>query len=190
MSNPAAMGGIVPGAIEVQVSASGGDGECGDGSPATPTITGAYVECRSNTSIFHRRLGWVWQNCAIPKGAPISSAIVRAHHINSVAYRDQYGTLYGHASDNSPLIQAVLDDLIRPQTTANVSWIATLAGNAWNDSPDISTIIQEIVDRPGWASGNGICIMNIPSHVVNYQARYDAWDGLPANAAKLIVSWG
>lgn len=189
-ANPAAMGGIVPGSIEVQIGQSAGDGDAGDGAAAAPVINLNYVECRANTSIWHRRIGWVFESCAIPKGATISSAKIQAHHINSAAYRDQYGDIYGEDTDSAALITTGAGDLWRTLTTASVSWIDTLTQNDWNDSPDISTVIQEIIDRPLWVSGNNICILVVPSHAVNYQARYIAYDGTPADAAKLLVSWG
>lgn len=47
------------------------------------------------------------------------------------------------------------------QTTATVSWAsipATTAGTAIT-SPNISTILQEIVDRPGWTNNNNVVIL-------------------------------
>ena len=34
----------------------------------------------------------------------------------------------------------------RPLTTAGVDWDGTLTDNAWNDSPDIASVIQELAD--------------------------------------------
>ena len=40
-------------------------------------------------------------------------------------------------------------------TTANASWTVP-ASEAVHDSPEIKTIVQEIIDRSGWASGNAM----------------------------------
>lgn len=47
-----------------------------------------------------------------------------------------------------------------PETTAKVDWDRVgFAANTLYTSPDISSIIQEIVNRPGWAFNNHLAIM-------------------------------
>jgi hypothetical protein len=45
-------------------------------------------------------------------------------------------------------------------TTAVVDWnsIAAFTSGVWYFSPDISTIIQEIIDRPGWIATNSLAV--------------------------------
>ena len=52
----------------------------------------------------------------------------------------------------------------RPRTSAQVSWNPAPWGTARDAgpdqrTPDISAIIQEIVNRPGWSSGNSLAIL-------------------------------
>ncbi len=64
------------------------------------------------------------------------------------------------------------------RTSAVVPWdgIETWTGGTWYQSPEIKTIIQEIFDRGGWASGQHIVIM---------------WedDGSDANAARQAIAY-
>ncbi len=62
-------------------------------------------------------------------------------------YKSRRGTVVGGA-DNSKL------------TTAQVDWdaIEHFVGNTWYNSPDIKTIIQELIDQTGWLSGNAMAL--------------------------------
>jgi hypothetical protein len=73
-------------------------------------------------------------------------------------------TIHGEATDDALAFAPSLFDISsRPKTLALVSW----SPPAWNakardpaqKTPDISPIIQEIVDRSGWSSGNALTIL-------------------------------
>jgi len=96
----------------------------------------------------------------LTNGTEITSATLR-----TMAYLSGTGAssllLQGEAYDSTDSYDAANTSIgNRAVTTAQVSW--PVAG-AWledstNDSPDIATIVQEIVDRPGWSSGNAMAI--------------------------------
>jgi len=75
----------------------------------------------------------------------------------------------------------------RAKTTAYVNWTLT-GGTGWNISPDISSVIQEVVNRAGWVSGNAIVLYILGGfgggadwmRSYNYGA---------AQAAKLAITW-
>lgn len=100
-----------------------------------------------------------FQNVTIPQGATINSAILHIY-----AHEDEEDeaivTVYGEAIDNSPIFNEdeALDD--RTFTTASVDWTISDSWIMWEpyQSPDLSVIIQEIVDRTGWASGNSLTL--------------------------------
>lgn len=98
-------------------------------------------------------------NVTIPQGAVILSAHVTFH-----AHDTQSGILYAYIAGND------VDNAVAPTTKEGASglaltdetvpWepVAMTAGQEY-DTPDISDIIKEIVDRPGWASGNAMQIL-------------------------------
>lgn len=96
-------------------------------------------------------------NVTIANGATISSAI-----ITLVAYNARSGdfgvNIYAEASDDSvaPTTDVAFDAL--SLSSESVSWTTSdgWTGGVSYDSPDISSVIQEIVDRVGWTSGNAI----------------------------------
>lgn len=77
-------------------------------------------------------------------------------------------------------------------TTASVDWDpSTWTNNTWVNSPDISTVIQEIVNRGSWASGNDlrIAIWNDGTTGQNVVA-FEDYDTSSSLAAKLTISTG
>jgi major membrane immunogen (membrane-anchored lipoprotein) len=105
--------------------------------------------------------GLRFKDVQIPQGATITNATLNVWVYGS-NYDDPDITFYGHNTDDSPTIEGSTgqDELInRILTTSNVQWIDQGIGNGWRRSPDISNIIQEIVNRPGWKKGNNITII-------------------------------
>ena len=72
---------------------------------------------------------------------------------------------HGEDTDNSPGFSSSVSEVsTRTKTTATATWAPT----DWDIvdeqhvSSDLTALIQEIVDRPGWTPGNGLTI--IQSH--------------------------
>lgn len=99
----------------------------------------------------------------VPAGATILHAYVqfRADEASSVATNLTVG---GQASDNAPpFTTAKFNVSSRPDTTASVPWAPPAwslgqAGSAQR-TPDLSAVVQEIVSRPGWGSGNALVLV-------------------------------
>ena len=99
----------------------------------------------------------------IPQGSSITTAYVQftARSTNSGTTSI---TIYGEDADNAPAILLEANNLSsRTPTTASVTW----APNAWTidgagpdqQTPDISSIVEEIVGRAGWSSGNALFLV-------------------------------
>jgi hypothetical protein len=105
--------------------------------------------------------GLRFRNVEIPQGATVTNATLNVRVFGS-NFDDPDITFYGHNTDNSPAIEGSTgeDELInRTLTTSHVQWIDQNIGSGWRKSPDISNIIQEIVNRPGWKYGNNLTII-------------------------------
>jgi len=76
------------------------------------------------------------------KGLPISLSI-RAEDTDS-AYA---------FTDSRPLASD------RPTTSAVVPWTIMEEPPSWFDTPDFTTVIQEVIDRPGWQAGNDLSVI-------------------------------
>lgn len=142
--------------INVQVSATGDDGSWVEGIgflSTFSTICGYRSGGLGSSNGFCR-----FTSVALPSAATITSAT-----IDFVAGSNQSGAtvnliVSAVAADNpaAPTTYAGAEGATR--TTANVAWSSI---GAWTldspySTPDISSVIQEIVNRGGWASGNAI----------------------------------
>ncbi|MBN1673825.1 MAG: fibronectin type III domain-containing protein [Kiritimatiellae bacterium] len=92
------------------------------------------------------------------------------------------------AADNPATFTSTAGNLsARPRTAASVSW----APEAWNtigrsnQSPDIAAVVQEIVDRPDWSSGNALAILISG----NGRRVAKAYDGQAAAAPLLYIGY-
>jgi hypothetical protein len=100
-------------------------------------------------------------------------------------------TIVGEEADDAAVFTAAAFDVTgRPKTWASVAWSPsawTTVGVAASDarSADIASILQEIVDRPGWSAGNGLVL--IMSGAGTRSAV--AYDGYEAGAPVLHVEW-
>ena len=106
-------------------------------------------------------VGMRFPNMVIDQGTPLSSAYID-FVVDEVQTTSTSLTFRGQAADNAPVFTTTAYDISsRPLTTASVSWNSipwwTTVGEV-KTSPDIKTIMQEIVDRSGWASGNAMVI--------------------------------
>lgn len=98
-------------------------------------------------------------------------------------------TMYGEDVDDSTVLEGgtLLDD--RTLTSASVGWTTPdLTGDVYASSPDIKTIIQEIVDRALWSSGNALSIITEDTQNSVSCKCFDYSSGA-GNAAKLEVTW-
>lgn len=137
-------------------------------------------------------------NIVIPKNATIKTAIIKfvASNIGGV-WGNPTVNIYGNDVDSStaPTSHAEFDALV--QTTASSEWADISPKVAYETyySPDITTIIQELVDREGWVSGNAIGIMLLSSTIganrLVYARSYDSlgWDGSGVGRPLLDITY-
>ena len=100
-------------------------------------------------------------NVNIPPGASVTSAYIEVTAIHSHSENTDI-TIRCEDVDNAPIFTLSNGDLSnRTQTATSVTWnsIPSWTGGIVYQTPDLSSIIQEIVDRPGWSSGNSMVIM-------------------------------
>jgi len=106
--------------------------------------------------------GLRFRDVNIPKGVTIDSAylVITAHEAKS-AEDVAIITIVGEASDAAQTYN--FDNLItdRAETSSKIIWTVANEWELWGAyrSPDLKTIIQEVITRQGWATGNPIAIM-------------------------------
>jgi hypothetical protein len=104
--------------------------------------------------------GLRFASVAIPRGATILNAYLQFRTRDATSGTAAL-TISGEARDQSATFSSATRDVTgRPRTTASVSWSPTAwaAGDvlAAQRTPSLAAIVQEIVNRPGWSSGNAL----------------------------------
>ncbi|NNF16716.1 MAG: DUF11 domain-containing protein [Gammaproteobacteria bacterium] len=143
-------------------------------------------------------VGLRFQNLTIPGGATITNAFIQF----TVEGTDSNATnlvLSGDDADNSGAIANVNFDISgRTRTTASVNWNNV---PAWNSvgaagvdqrTPDLTSIVQEIIARPGWSSGNAMTIIIDAGAGCNSSScrrQAESRDGSAGDAAELVIEY-
>ena len=164
--------------------------ELGTGTRSSVAIN---VNVWRQTVLNQRAGGFRFPGLNVPQGYTINSATLRAY-VNSTA-DDIDCTIYGHASDNAPdfvanpyIFATVPEPNGRPRTAANIPVTRNNMLSGQEDF-DVTSIVQELVNRPGWSSGNAVALLLIPKTGTILATDFHAWDGVPANAAELLIDF-
>jgi len=152
------------------------------------TTTSTQLEL-INDGINDQRVGLRFQNVNVPRGVTITSAIIKFKvHDNTPAGVTDL-TFTGEASDNAATYTTAANNITgRAATTATVPWngvpVWTTVGDD-QSSPELKTIVQEIVNRSGWCGGNAMAITVSGSG----QRIATAYESDPSLAPVLIVTY-
>jgi hypothetical protein len=144
-------------------------------------------------------VGCRWVSVPIPSGVTITEAWVQfsaddidnPYHIPDVSV-----VIEGELSGSPATFSDTAGDISsRPRTSASVvwdipQWTDTHAMGPEERTPDISSIIQEIVDQPGWA-GQAIVLMfrDNPAKPSQGTREAESFDGVASEAPLLHISY-
>jgi chitodextrinase len=135
-------------------------------------------------------VGLRFPGVAVPQGAPIVSASVQ-FTADEVRTGPVALTLRAEAADDAAPFAATAFDLsARSVTSGSVAWSppdwpAIGAAGPAEGTPDLSALVQEIVDRPGWAPGQSLVLL-----VSGTGTRTaESFNGLPAAAPALRIEY-
>ncbi|MCH8839938.1 MAG: cadherin-like domain-containing protein [Planctomycetes bacterium] len=173
--------------IEVQVSTSSDDAE--ERPFGTVKLTSSDLEMtldKTNQQI----VGMRFTSLNIPPGASVQNAYLQ-FQADETGSDPTSLTIYGQAIDNATTFTSTSGNISsRSTTTASVAWSPV----PWNtkdeagpdqQTPNIAAVIQEIVNRPGWAIGNSLAIIVTGTG----KRTAESFDGVPSAAPRLHVEY-
>ncbi len=138
-----------------------------------------------------QKVGLRFTGILVPKGSVITDAYLTFRAISADSPNTNSGTtnltIHGEAADNPVTFPTTTYDITnRTLTSASVAWSpGTWTTNTNVNSPTITSIVQEIVSRGGWASGNSMVII-----ITGTGSRSAAsYDGDSARAALLTITY-
>jgi len=134
-----------------------------------------------------------FQNVSVPQGATITEAYIRF-----TAYSNKTGTpvltkIYFNDADNATAPTDWTTQQAKVKTTAVLDWDINICwvNDTKYNTDDLSDVIQEVVDRPGWVSGNAMMALiqddGSASGVYKAASSYDYVSG--AEKAELHITY-
>jgi len=145
--------------LERRIAASTDDAE--ESASGAANLTSSNLQLVFNAS--NQIDGLRFTSLTIPKGAVITTAYVQFAAELNESGATSLG-IHGQAADNPATFAGVnLNVSARPRTVDSVSWVPPAwtagAAGAAQRTPELKTLIQGIVDRAGWASGNALVLI-------------------------------
>jgi hypothetical protein len=184
--------------LDLQVGAGSDDAnENGDGTMVDTNDEVKIYAHPDNTDPNYRYGGFRWTNVTIPQGATITAAYISLY---TTAQNDMKVDIHFQDADNPVAFTSTDYDISntsnRPRTSASTAWLAdNLTSPGWSNSPSLVDVVQEVVDRDGWSSGNAMVALFVPSTSYTdtyrgcaYESTSPAPDG-PTYAAKLHIEY-
>ncbi len=147
--------------VDVRVGASSDDGE--ERASGNMYLMSSDLELTFDDG-GDQTVGMRFLGITVPQGATISSAHLQ-FQVDEVNTGTTDLTIAGEASDDALTFTSSSGNITsRTTTAASVTWSPppwTTKGEAGaaQQTSDIATVIQEIVNRPGWQSGNSLVLI-------------------------------
>ena len=170
--------------FEVQVSASESDAE--EDSAGAVNLTDATLDLGG----LYRKVALRFANITLQKNAPITRAYIEF----TTAAQDSTNTTFSIeavAQDNPAVFTTgTFNVSTRPVYSQAVDWVmnyAWLTTDEVHQSADITALVQKLVDRSGWASGNAMAFVISNGEDVFRKAK--SWNADPAKAPKLHIEY-
>ena len=172
--------------VEVRVAASSDDAE--EQATGGVSLTSSDLELVFDGS--NQTVGMRFTGVDIPPGAEIVTAYVQ-FQVDEPFSDPTSLTIQGQTADNAATFTTATNNISsRPRTTAAVSWAPPpwpTVGQAGPDqrTPNLAAVVQEIVGRAGWSSGDSLVILVTGSG----KRTAESFDGTPAGAPLLHVEY-
>lgn len=143
--------------------------------------------------------GLRFQNVQIPQGSVINSATIKFVSRGTYAADVVRSIIVGQNTDNPPTFSSYADFISRPKTSNFVQWnnVPHWTFGMVQYTPDISSVIQEIVNKPYWNAGDSmvIFVQNNGSDALAERMAIDYSDGSygyavnPLNVVNITINY-
>ncbi|MBN1670144.1 MAG: fibronectin type III domain-containing protein [Kiritimatiellae bacterium] len=181
--------GPAPDTVEVRIATGNDDAEENVGTGAT-YLDSSDLELILEGTATEQIVGMRFNGVAIPQGATIVNAYIQ-FKVDEVTTASTALQVQGQAADNAAAFTAAANNIsARARTAASVAWnppawSSVGAAGANQRTPDISAVVQEVVGRSGWASGNSLVLLVTGSG----KRTAESYDGDSAGAPLLHVEY-
>lgn len=127
------------------------DGECLWNTAMITVGPGPSLPCQNNA-------GFYFPTVAIPSSSTINDGTHLHIYHSAKGSTDLYGKIRAELAVDPDPLSASRKPSTLTLTSAGIDWDAYLF-NEYTQSPEMKTVIQEVVNQGGWASGNSMVIV-------------------------------
>ena len=190
-----------PLSLDVAVTSSSDDAE--EKPSGSMRLSGADLELVTDRGSI-QTIGLRFAGVPLPHGASITNAYVQ-FTVDEVSTGATSLAVRGQAADNARTFTTAGRDVSsRPTTNAQVNWSPAPwdtkgASGAAQQTPDLSSVVQEVTNRPGWSSGNALVLVVTGGGTRTAEAfdgtaapvlhiEYQVGGGTPANTAPVVLA--
>jgi hypothetical protein len=174
--------------VDKQVAASGDDGWWHGDYPDDFSTNSTSISC-GHTG--YQNQTWArFTDLAIAQAATINVAYVSYKAYGSTIMGTLNTIIRANDADNASAPTDGDDANSKALTAAGVAWApGTWTPATWYDSPEIKTVVQEVIDRVGWASGSAFMILHLNNGGTWAEIKWYAWDSAAGDAPKLHIEY-
>lgn len=130
--------------------------------------------------------GFRFQSVPIPNGATITSASITIYPTENVD--DVHALIYCEDGDGATFTTDDANISSRSMTSTSVAWYEANLAYTWEESPDISTVVQEVVDG-SWSNNDDLVIIFFQDNTNEIQIFAYEQGGAGAFAAKFNCTY-
>ncbi len=127
----------------------------------------------------------------VPRNATILAATLRVY--SSAASSTAFSArVWGDAEDNPTFFGPSDRPSGRPRTAASVlinNYTPAWNADTWYDVVDLAPIVQEIVNRPGWAPNNFLALLIQGTGTLETRRYFKAYEAGASTAAQLVITY-
>ncbi len=159
-------------------------------SPGSLNFSSSDIELSfDNNTTGHQSVGLRFEDLDAPQGIEINSAYIQftTDEVTNLPSEVQL-SVEGVDSDTAPVWGGLFAVDVAPKTTANFLWEPpewnVVGSSSINERIDVTSIVKEIIDRPGWSAGNNIAF------TITYVNGPGERTASKSSPPQLFVDWG
>ena len=137
------------------------------------------------------RAGFRFLNVTIPNasaGAVVTSAILSLR-VNDGSIDSWDHTVRCEDVDDAATFTTTNNDISnRSVTDASISWSVSDSGAVVVDSPNLAALVNEVIARPGWSSGNDLVFISLNNNSA-LDTQFRTFDHSTGPAPAIAITW-
>jgi len=151
----------VYGSTNKDITEEGGTDASTSGNRGLENYTGDDLEMSlDGSALGHQRVGLKFRGVNFAKNTTIEDSYIQFQTDETKSSGALQLLVEGIAQDNASSFTSTYSVRDAPKTTAKITWIPpdwnVVGATGANERVNVTSIVQEIVNRPGWVSGNSI----------------------------------